>query len=213
MDATTKFNLPIPETTDDATVPAHMGLLADAIDTELGKAGAQSGKSIINTEQFTTSTSPTYLGTPDRIQNLILETDGLISIAFQANWVKSQTVADSTAVALPVLNGQQIYTAKDHDYAGVVSTAATRLDTDTDRPGALWTTPTGLATSPRWHNDPNLTTGQVIGGIEGTSNPSGGVMTVFAAAGTYEVGIMFYVIGTGYVTVKNRRLWAWVKDF
>ena len=55
----------------------------------------------------------------------------------------------------------------------------------------------------------DVTTGQIVN-VGGSA--SGGVVTVFAAAGTYDVSVQFLAVA-GSVTVKERKLWVWVQGF
>ncbi len=51
----------------------------------------------------------------------------------------------------------------------------------------------------------DVTTGQIVG----ARTYGARFLTIFAAAGTYKVSVQFKV-ATGKVTVKERKLWAWV---
>lgn len=85
MDQTDLFQLPVPEGSDDATIPAHLLALATKIEEALRNAGAQAKRKFNAASQSTSSSTYTMLGTPDRIQNIELENDGTILVAFECD--------------------------------------------------------------------------------------------------------------------------------
>lgn len=175
------------------------------------------GKSIITTEESRTNASYGLLGTPDRVQNIVLPTDGLIAIAVQSMFKSSVSGAGRAAIFI----GSNQLKVVDRDGSLTdpsVQTAATGFTNYS----VLTTNPSlglyGMAAGSAYNGD--VTTGQMIGIISaatgGGVNPDGfdggGALYVFAAAGTYDVSIQ-YKSASGSVTAKNRKLWVWTINF
>src|SRR5512138_2253761 len=83
---------------DDATLRRILGLNQ----TAAAAGGAQVGRGKVNIPGAETTAattySPTNLATPDRVQNVVLPTDGLIVVVYQALW--QATVASNGAAAI-----------------------------------------------------------------------------------------------------------------
>jgi len=217
-DLKTFLNSPNLDSTNIADIPES--LLALAVQQKLGlNDGAQvgRGKSIIATEEtITPGGVNTFMTTPDRVSNLVLTTDGLIFVALQAMWKES---VNNSARALITLNGNDIVRANDRSPVGPTVTGGTALATTADTYKALVSFPGGLqgiaGDATAYTGD--LTTGQLIGVMTNGSVLAGsgyfGFMTIFAAAGTYEVGLKFTTNTGGTVTAKNRKLWCWTMGF
>lgn len=174
------------------------------------------GKSIVATEEARTNTAYGLMATPDRVQNVVLPTDGLIFVAYQAAWKES---VDNAAKAAIFLGSNQLKVADINNPGPAVSEAS--VNTGAGGVGqyvSLASDPAGLTAGSdvlfTYVND--VTTGQAIGVTQpttaGFANRSGGVCTVFAAAGTYDISVQFKA-SSGSVTVKNRRLWCWTQAF
>lgn len=56
------------------------------------------GKSIIATEESRTNTSYGLLATPDRVQSVVLPTDGLLRVTFSALWKEASLGAARAAI-------------------------------------------------------------------------------------------------------------------
>lgn len=189
MDATSIFGFPFAESTDAADMPALSQAMADRAE-EVAAAGIRSsGKSIIATEQTTTSSTYAELGTPDRVEDIVLPTDGLLLIGFQA-----QAFGPSGSKAAVFIGANQLKLEPSGGGTPAVQEAA--LPTNY---GPLYSTPSGLTAQSSGGGvvDP-VTTGQILGA---------GFIAVFAAAGTYDVSVQFKRT-SGAVTVKNRRLYV-----
>jgi hypothetical protein len=99
-----RFGITVPDDTDSPNLPAQARTMSDDYQARLGYAGAQGGKSIIAGEQ--TLHAPTLgawtsFGTPDRVQNLVIENDGdLLAVNFSALW----KVAGSFLAAILLTN-------------------------------------------------------------------------------------------------------------
>lgn len=161
------------------------------------------------------------LATPDEIE-IVVPTDGLIAVGYQAAWEGS---LGSNGEAAIFLGADQLVVA--HDGITAVQGARTS-NLGANELASLCTCELGLAALEAEKYTGDVTTGQVLGvtgksgetvactiaenlfllGDEGTS--AGGVCYIFAAAGTYKLSVQFKTLGGGKVTVKNRKLWAWV---
>lgn len=182
------------------------------------------GKSIVSGEQVAASSSLSFLGTPDRVQNIVLPTDGLIFALYQATWKSSVAFAGSAEL---FLDNEPVRVA-DGKAGGDPAELAAFTGGTADAYGPLYSTPLGLRSfngNPDSAYTGDVTTGQVVGGMvwgPSTSSVSsyanakrfegGGWMSIFAAAGTYDVGVKF-AAASGSVSVKNRKLWVWTMAF
>lgn len=189
------------------------------------------GKSIIATTESRTNTAYGTLATPDQVTGIVLPTDGLIFVMYQATWQASVSSAARAAIFIGSnqLKVQQINSGPVVQAA--VGPGTTGLDTQ------LASFPFGLAAGPG-STASDVTTGQVCGvapfvsgsafgaqyeigstqfdTASGTAYasgaPVGGPCTVFAAAGTYTISVQFKST-SGSVTAKNRKLWVWTMGF
>lgn len=178
--------------------------LADAAKLGLtDSSDVRRGKSIIATSESRTSASYGLLSTPDRVQNVVLPTDGLIHIAYQALWK-----GPNTSKAAIFLGSNQLKIASSGYAPQAAETAAAT--------GSWWhplvSAPgNGLVSTagadPGQDTGSNVTTGQLIGHF----GAAGGIAAVFAAAGTYDVSVQFKSGGT--VSVKERALRVWTVGF
>lgn len=156
------------------------------------------GVSNIATNQGQTNSTPfALLGTPDQVQNVVLASNGLIAVWFQA------TVNGAGSMAL-FLGTNQI------ELAGATAPAVQTLAVNTSGVATpVFTTPTGLAqVTPSSGYSGNVTTGQLIGGTA----VGGGPCYIFAAAGTYTVSVQFKSPGTT-INALNRTLWVQALSF
>lgn len=168
-------------------------------------SGVRRGKRIINDEHVRTNTSYGLLTTPDQVENVVLPTDGLIVIAYQALFKSSVQGAGEAAIFIGSnqLKGRQPNTADPTvDSAETVTNA-------TDRFCALSTSGEGLVSdNASVSHGGEISTGQVISADPG----EGGPCYVFASAGTYTVSVQFRAT-SGSVTVRERKLFVWTMAF
>jgi hypothetical protein len=149
-----------------------------------------------------TNYSPTNLATPDRVQNVVMPTNGLIAIWYQAIW--QNTVATNARAAI-FIGANQLKGAIGTG-APVVQDRAGPTETNDDAP--LFTISNGLGIVPGVGATTEVTTGQIVGEDPGVTSALGGPVYVFAAAGTYDISIQFKNQAAGSLTVKNRHLWV-----
>lgn len=173
------------------------------------------GKSIIATEEARTNVAYGTLTTPDQVQNVVLPTDGLIAIAYQAMWKES---VDDAATAGIFIGANQLQIGGGNSASPFVQEAAVQASVPnvykllcTGGRGLVSAEATLGATAYTGH----VTTGQVVGVKDGggaADTGDGGVCYAFAAAGTYTVSVQFKA-SSGSVTAKERKLWVWSIGF
>lgn len=179
--------------------------LTAATQQQLGLTSAGRGATNIATSESRSNVAYGTLPTPDQVSNVVLPTNGLLIIGYQATWQQSTGVATAAvfigANQLKVLGtGNGAPTVQEATFSGA--------GTGTDL--ALGTTPYGLARGTAAYSG-DVTTGQVLGvgansAVAPTDNVPGPVW-VWAAAGTYTISVQFKA-SAGSVTAKNRRLWV-----
>jgi hypothetical protein len=182
--------------------------------------GGVSVKSIIPTEQSRENVAYGTLATPDEVIVLLPE-NGLIAVAYQASWVESVSEAARAAIFVGA-NQLKIATPKGPATQAAAIGTGGRLEArplSTFYAGLVGTLDAATGASS------DVTTGQVVAvDTEGASGvreiggvifqswgpgPVGGPCYIFAEAGAYKIRVQFKA-SSGKVTVKNRKLWAWV---
>jgi hypothetical protein len=201
-------------------IDAGFQALAEDVDAQL--LTRSFGKSIVATAETRVNTAYGLMPTPDRVQSIVLPTDGLIAVLYQATWQES--VADAARAAIFIGSNQLKVPVNLASLPDVESARSGSTSTAQDYP--LLTDPVGLVTpanSLPYSGD--VTTGQAVGISQGGTTAlslcydvagskitvpahGGGACYVFAAAGTYDVSVQFKAT-SGSVTVKNRKLWVW----
>lgn len=157
------------------------------------------GKSIIATEESRTNTAYGTLTTPDQVSSLVMPTDGLFLIGFQALIKSSVSAAGNAAL---FIGATQL---KRTSGAGAPAVqAATTVGTSY---GTVASAAGGLATEGA--ADSQVTTGQLI---STDSAFLGGLCVVFAAAGTYTISCQVKA-SSGSVTMKERKMWCLAISF
>lgn len=215
---TDRFGLPFPEDPDDPNGPLQIEALANATEDRLAFAGAQGGSLAIPDEQFRENVAYGMLGTPDRIQGLELPGPGFFVLGFQALWKAAGGNKARAAIFLDgtpgggTLNqvkmaqaGAVPLTAIPEAQAGGVNNMYQPLAS------AAFGLHSGGSSGPAGSD---VTTGQVLGmAQEGGVGFEGGLCVIFAAAGTYDISIQFKSLDASRVTVKERKLAIWTKEF
>jgi hypothetical protein len=185
------------------------------------------GASIIAASESRTNTAYGTLTTPDQVANVVLPSNGLIAVVYQAMWQES--VAGAGRAAL-FIGANQLKMQTTSDVGPVTTAAATNSGANINKDAPLFTSPMGLVsgTTLGASYGADVSTGQVVGlwNLAATSLaqerngvvaalPSisqGGLCLVFAAAGTYTVSIQ-YKSSSGSVTANTRKLWIWTLGF
>jgi hypothetical protein len=187
-----------------------------------GGGQVRRGKSIIATEETRTNVAFGTLTTPDRVQNVVLPTDGLMVVAYQAMWKASVASAAEAAIFL-----DNVQTVEQTTQAGsgdpLTSEAFLGSGYTVNQYKVLASWAGGLASA---HNrtstvayNGDVATGQPVGGgmQPDSAGPTGfhnvyGPCFLFADAGAYDVSVQFRS-SSGSVTAKNRKLWVWTLGF
>jgi hypothetical protein len=170
------------------------------------------GATNIAASQSTSSATYTTLTTPDQVTNVVLPTNGLIMVLYQAMW--QETIAN-TARAQLCLGATQVEIASNNGGPQIGVTIALIGGTANNNT-PLSTYSGGLKSMPsNAHNSTaDVTTGQVVGGYDVTVPATvGGPCYIFAAAGTYTVSVQFAVVSGGTVTAQQRKLWVQALSF
>lgn len=180
------------------------------------------GTSVIAATESRTNVAFGTLTTPDQVTGIVLPTNGLIAVAYQATWQESVNGAASAAI---FVDGTIASIAQGGIAAPVGASTPVSGNAGIDTP--LSTGPGGLmgiaGTAPTAYTG-DVTTGQIIGnasfesataggtGAPAANAPMGGPCYLFAAAGTHTISIQFQA-NSGSVTAKNRKLWVWTIGF
>lgn len=212
------------EVNENFTTPTEIAnaniATAAAIDLSKINGGLSFFKAVnIATEQSRTNTAYGTLTTPDQITDVVVPTDGLIVVGYQALWKES---VDAAAKAAIFIGSNQLKIA----YPQTNQTQAAHLEwAAADKYGLLTTSPSGLVgvhgISLSAYPAPE-TTGQLLGasgdpaviiayseiGTARTSVTVGsGRAEIFAAASTYTISVQFKA-SSGSVTAKERKMWC-----
>lgn len=133
------------------------------------------------------------LPTADLIKEVKVGEKGLLRIGYSARFKSSVSGAGAASIFLGA-NELKLYTTEPKvQFATTIGTTFRHLSSSFS---GLVTSTAGEATGA------DVTTGQMV-----SASVSGGEITLFVAAGTYEVAV-FYKATSGSVTAKERRLWV-----
>lgn len=199
--------------TSSGGTPGKVGRLYYATDTgvvyyDFGTGwmplNTQKGKSIIPGQETRTNVAYGLMTTPDRVQNIVLPTDGLLAIAFKAIWRES---VDGAARAALFIGANQLKIAA--PTAPVVQEATLGAGSPNIYNG-LASAANGLFSSNNaTAHGGEVTTGQVVHSSSGTA---GAFCLVFAAAGTYDISVQFKS-SSGSLDVTERKLWVEARGY
>lgn len=202
---------------DTANLSGAAGITAAQLATAIVQAAGlnsggtvRRGKSIIVTEETRTNTAYGLMTTPDRVQGIVLPTDGLICVAYQAMF--KSTITGGSGKAAIFLGANQLKAPIAATAApGVQEASSNNSAANVYRPlSSYYGGLIGDHDATAYTGD--VTTGQIVGGENNTAQPQGGVCTIFAAAGTYDISVQFKD-AAGTVSVKGRSLWVWTLGF
>jgi hypothetical protein len=192
--------------------------LATATNQRLGlNSGGASGRGttgLITASETRINAAYGLLGTPDQVSGIVLPTNGLLVIGYQAAWSESVAAAARAAI---FIGATQLKFVSGAGAAPAVQEAGTQSGGTTGTSIALGTGPRGIISEVAAAGYPgDVTTGQVLGVGQGSDGVGGrvgyGPTYVWAAAGTYTVSVQFKA-SSGSVTAVNRRLWVWSIGF
>lgn len=189
---------------------------------------AQTVKGIapVGANQSTSSTTYTTMATPDQVSGIVLSTNGLIAVWYQALWQESVVGAGRAAIFLGA-NQLQVQGKVGSSVGPQVTAAATGGGGSANVFVPLVSHSLGLASSSGTAGyGADATTGQAIGyggpndafyelsnsGIYIGTGILGGPCYIRASAGTYTVSVQFKA-SSGSVTVDDRTLWVQAISF
>ena len=229
------LNIPqvgLSDSTEDPKIATNFTTIQTAINgnldaTNLAASAAQAagvnqagqtvkGATNIATSESTSSTSYTTLATPDRVANVVLPSNGLIAVWYQATWQQSAASAANAAIFVgsnQLSFGQAGVAAQNLQFASIGTQTAVDVLLSSG-PGGVFSLG-GQTYTGAYAGD--ATTGQIVGGgvVGGgtaAGDPQYGPCYIFAAAGSYTVSVQFKC-SSGTVTAKNRRLWVQALSF
>jgi hypothetical protein len=208
MAETATLKLPYPVSGDSPNGPSQIEALAEAAESAI-LAGDRGKAVIIPGAETRQATSYGLLATPDKVEGLVVPTKGIIRILYHA--VVKQAKVGSGGLAAIFIGANQLKadlggTAPEVTFAEIQKENAYHV---------LSTGPSGLGCGNfgTWSGD--ATTGQVFN-MANSVEPLGGCVDVFVNAGTYDISVQYkssFATSEGLVTAKERRLYAWVKEF
>lgn len=182
------------------------------------------GKQNITAEEGRTSESYGYLSTADKVTGIVLPTDGLICVAYQALFKSSPS--GGFGLAAIFLGSDEVLVRNNWGSTNPGSGGVLGETGDANEYVALASFAGGLtsnrSTGASVNNGSDATTGQVVGVHQSRADGGGDAVTtfyggpcyIFAAAGTYDVGVQFRATNAGQtVTAKERKLWVWSMAF
>ena len=176
----------------------------------------------ISASQTVTSTTYTTLTTPDQVTGVVMPTNGLIAVWYQAAWQESVVAAARMSL---FLGSNQVVAAYEGIATHTVEAGNPSAASGPNVNSSISTWSLGLAAAEAGSGyTGDVTTGQAIGQATPVTQPSPGITSyinglvtdlapcggpcyIFAAAGTYTVGVRFKA-SSGSVTASNRKLWV-----
>jgi hypothetical protein len=172
------------------------------------------GVSVIATNESRSNVAYGTLTTPDQVANVVLPTNGLIKIRFQATWLESVALAARAAIFIGPTQLKRV---------AAVGAAPAVQEVNTQSAGTVGTGMAigsgsgglySMAVNVAYPGD--VTTGQVVGvpgGNDSLGIPVGwGPCEAWAAAGTYTISIQWKA-SSGSVSALNRKLWVTTEGF
>lgn len=192
LDPTQDYLTALPDT------QAYLQALATAVDARV----PQIGKLYVPTQETIVSTTYALATTPDRIQNVVMPTDGLFAIGFIGMWKVSAAATVNACVHLGANPVKAPNTASGGSPINAEAQASPGLAT-----GYTWVTTSkfGMAgTMAAGADASTVSTGMTLWN---QAFGDGGLVQVFAAAGTYDISVQWKT-STGTLSIKERRLWV-----
>lgn len=194
FDATTDLGKPLPD------AQAQLQGLANDLTSRIALP-----YTTINTAQETfTQAAYANAPTPDRCQNVVLPSNGLLAVGFFALWKAGAAATCSAAI---FLGANQLRAPSLTAPAAVGVQEVSKVAAAATGYGNIETTEYGLEGSlmTAGADESIVTTGLVLNDAGHTLD--GGICYIWAAAGTYDVSVQ-YKSSTGSLSIKERRLWV-----
>jgi hypothetical protein len=194
------FGLPRPDLPDAADGPGAFEDLSDRAEAVLAAGIRSSGSAVIGAEQPTSSGAYALLGTPDRVQDIVLPDDGLLFVAYQA-------LVKGVGAAALFLDANQVRVAEPNVAPVVAEVAIAGTEYE-----VLTGAPDGLAISPGSHSGADTGIATTTGLALAFQGGPAAICAIRADAGTYDVAVKFKA-SFGPVTAKQRQLYVWSMAF
>lgn len=192
-----------PNTTEDPKIKAAIKAYNESLNSEndvtyegiaKGNLGRLYAPTVIATEESRTNTAFATLTTADEVKSVVLPENGLIQIGYRALIKSSVSAAGRAAI---FIGANQLKTEAGVQESISVGTTFHKHYTFAGGIGR------GAEEAASFS-----TTGEAIAVVEGGFF-YGGLATIFAAAGTYNISVQ-YRATSGSVTAKERKLWVGV---
>lgn len=179
---------------DKATFAEKVGLSQSA--AAAGGAAVRRDFVTIDGAETRTDINYGYLATPDRIQNIVVPSNGLVLISYEAIWKTTSAACNAQILfgAGPLQRLTSVNVWGDVSAQLAVNPTLEQYLTTSSLFGMITTTGTG------YDGEADITTGLVVG------QSQGGFIPVYADPGTYDIGVQYRDGLGGTVTVKRRRL-------
>lgn len=185
---------------NDMPAEAFQSAVADVLG--LSQPGTnRRGKVIIPGEETRSGGAFNTLGTPDRVDDIVLPTDGLLLVSYYALWKNS--VASAGAAALFIDGGAVQYGVEGGGFLSQVpgnSTPNVYVPLLVGANGIA-----GTAATTAYPSDPGTGFYKMTTPGGGGSNYGGGFALIYASAGSHDISVQFKA-SSGSVSAKERKL-------
>lgn len=210
---TAKYGLHYPEGADPADPPTDFLVQNMTIEDALDGIGMRGFRAFsLDTAQSFANSAYTFMGTPDRIDDVVFPVDNCLALIGYRALVKA-TGADFAGKAALFFDSTQVKIAQ----SGAADTAGVQSNDfgATNMKYAPLTTKSDMAiTSGAWGMETSIPSGadSTLSSSPrmlspGTATGGGFVIVEVPLAGTYDIGVKFKA-STGSVFAKERRLWV-----
>jgi hypothetical protein len=192
LDPANDYQLPLPDP------QAYMAALAAAADARVDHIGVSN----ISTTETVNSAAYALAPTPDRVQNIILPTDGLLQVGFVGLW---KATAAATYNAAIFIGANQLKAPNTASGGAPLVQEAQAVTAGSTGMSYLTSTRYGLGGAMVVGADAStVTTGL---SLWNTALGEGGLCWIWANAGTYDISVQ-YKNSAGSFSIKERRLWV-----
>jgi hypothetical protein len=204
MSGVTAKGIPILTSSDQGlptpNVQSYLQTLATALDARIEHVGSSYNA---NPDSVSSTSYANPSSSFDRVQNIIVPTDGLLVVGFAGLWKVS---AASTMGAALFIGANQLKNLNTASGGAPILAEGTNTTAGATSYGFMHSGRQGIGVGSAPATDTTLVnTGMIL--YEPTTSTDGGLCYISVAAGTYDVSVK-YKISTGTLTVKERRLWV-----
>lgn len=181
----------------------------------------QAKKSVVNTEDtYNLTLFGEATPNPDRVSQVTMPTDGLMYIGAIGRYKCTVLGDDLSGLGCQIaihINSNQLKVPDSGQAAPVAQSSVWNNFAATNTYKPFGSYHGGIASiGGTVAQSDDVTTGQILSiGTLGDGSKyvaPGGFFIMFAAAGVYDISLR-YKVSSGTITVKNRKLWVWTKEF